>query len=396
MIGKSFRRLRADFGSGDDNLRVGLIAPPWVPVPPPQYGGTEVMLDELAQGLSAAGCEVMLFTTGDATCPVPRRWLYPRALGTLAAFTDERAHVEEAYRELAGADVIHDHTLTGPMSPELAPPGVPVVTTAHGPFTPELRAIYKAAAARMAVVAISDAQRRGAPDLPISAVIHHGLDVNAFPIGRGDGDYVLFLGRMHPDKGAHRAIAVARAAGRRILLAAKLWEPRERHYFVECVEPMLGPQAVYLGEVGGQRKLDLLAGAEALLNPIRWPEPFGLVMIEALACGTPVLAFREGAAPEIIEDTRTGFLCEHEDDMVAKLEDVGRIDRAACRASVESRFSTGRMVDDHVALYRTLIGDAAGRPPGAWEADRTRRQLEHRPARDDEAGAAPTGTEGSS
>ena len=353
----------AEVGSG---LRLGLIAPPWVAVPPPVYGGTELVIDHLARGFVAAGCDVVLFTTGDSTCPVTRRWRYPRALGTVADNAAELAHVEQAYRELAGVDVIHDHTLTGPTWAELPPPGVPVVTTAHGPFTPELRELYAEAAERVSVVAISDAQRRSAPEVPVAAVIHHGIDVERFPLGRGDGGYVLFLGRMHPDKGADRAIVAARAAERRILLAAKMWEPAERRYFSACVEPLLGPDAIFVGEVGGRDKLDLLAGAEALINPIRWPEPFGLVMIEALACGTPVLAFPEGAAPEIVDDGLTGFLCADEEDMAAKIGFAGDLDRAGCRAAVEARFSTERMVNDHLALYRRLLAVAAQTPRLEW------------------------------
>jgi glycosyltransferase involved in cell wall biosynthesis len=205
------------------------------------------------------------------------------------------------------------------------------------------------------IVAISDAQRRSAPEVRVAAVIHHGIDVGGFPLGRGDGRYVLFLGRMNPDKGVPRAIAAARAAGRKLLLAATMWEPEERRYFVECVEPLLGPDAIYVGEVGRRRKLALLAGAEALVNPIRWPEPFGLVMVESLACGTPVLAFPEGAAPEIVEHGRTGFLCSDEDDMASRIGLAADLDRATCRASVEARFSSERMVADHLALYRRLV-----------------------------------------
>jgi glycosyltransferase involved in cell wall biosynthesis len=333
-----------------------LIAPPWVPVPPVRYGGTELVVDLLARELRDARCDVTLFTTGDATCPVPRRWLYPEALGTAVAPRGEREHVARAYRDLAGVDVIHDHTVTGPTATDLHPPGVPVVTTVHGALTPEMRRRYAAAAsAGVAVVAISEAQRRTAPEVPVAAVIHHGVEPARFPLGPGDGGYVLFIGRMTPDKGAHRAIEVARAAGRRILLAAKMWEPDERRYFTQVIEPMLGPDAVYVGEVGGRDKLDLLAGAEALVNPIRWPEPFGLVMIEALACGTPVLSFPHGAATEIVEHGVTGFLCTDEADMAAHLAKVADLDRARCRAAVESRWSSARMARDHLALYRTLL-----------------------------------------
>jgi glycosyltransferase involved in cell wall biosynthesis len=344
-------------------LSVGLIAPPWVPVPPPVYGGTELVIDQLARGLTAAGHEVVLFATGDATCPVPRRWRYPQALGTVVESIAELAHVEQAYGELGDVNVIHDHTLTGPTWAELPPEGVPVVTTAHGPFNDELRDLYAIAARRSSVVAISQSQRRSAAEIPIAAVIHHGVDVDRYPIGSGAGGYVLFLGRMNADKGAHRAIAAARSAGRKILLAAKMREPAERQFFARQVEPLLGPDAEYLGEVGGQDKLELLAGAAALINPIRWPEPFGLVMIEALACGTPVVAFPEGAVPEIVDHGETGFLCADEADLAARIALVDQIDRHACRAAAETRFSTARMVRDHISLYhRLLAADHASQP----------------------------------
>ena len=345
-------------------LRVGVIAPPWVAVPPAVYGGTELVLDGLARGLNADGHSVVLFTTGDSRCPVERRWALPRAVGTTGALMDELGHVEAAYAALADCDIVHDHTLIGPLwaiTNEVAPV---VVTTAHGPFTPELTDLYQAIGRHLAVVAISEHQRRTAPTVPIARVIHHGIDVDARPLGRGGGGYVVFLGRMHPDKGVHRAIAIARGAGKRLLIAAKMWEPVERRYFTECVEPLLGPDAVYLGEVGGHHKQELLARAEALLNPIRWPEPFGLVMIEALAVGTPVLAFAEGAAPEIVDHGRTGFICHDEAEMAARLRMIGAIDRRDCRRAAQARFSTRRMIDDHVALYRELLDERhLGRSP---------------------------------
>ena len=335
-------------------LKIGLIAAPWVAVPPPLYGGTEVVIDHLARGFTDAGHDVRLFTTGDSTCPVDRRWLHSRAVGTTGSLLDELGHVQAAYAELADCDVIHDHTLLGPLWAN-ANRTPPVVTTVHGEFTPTLTDLYRSVSGKAWVVAISHHQRSTAPTVPVAHVIHHGIDVERCSVGRGDGNYVVFLGRMHPDKGVHRAIEIARAAGKTILIAAKMWEPAERRYFTERVEPLLGPDAVYLGEVGGQEKHDLLAGAEALVNPIRWPEPFGLVMIEALAVGTPVLAFAEGAAPEIIDHGRTGFVCRDNRDMVDRLGEVGTLDRAACRADVAARFSTRHMVDEHLALYRRLL-----------------------------------------
>lgn len=343
----------------NERLRIGIIAPPWVPVPPPVYGGTEAVLDLLARGLVAEGHDVVLFTTGDSTCPVPRRWLYPMALTTMAPTTAELEHVARAYAELEGVDIIHDHTMAGPIwASDLGLP-VPIVTTNHGPFTAEATAHFAEVAERVAVVAISHHQRSTAPSVPVASVIHHGVDLANFPVGRGDGGYLLFLGRMNPDKGVHRAIEVARAAGKRLVIAAKMWEPVERAYFRDCVEPLLGPDAVYVGEVGRARKLELLGGAEALVNPIRWPEPFGMVMIEALACGTPVLAFAEGAAPEIIEHGRCGFLCTDEADMAELIGEIPSLDRAACRARVAARFSASRFVADHVALYRQLVSSVA-------------------------------------
>ncbi|HEU5083966.1 MAG TPA: glycosyltransferase family 4 protein [Acidimicrobiales bacterium] len=324
-------------------------------VPPPDYGGTELVVDQLARGLVAAGQQVTLFTTGDATCPVERRWSLPEAVGTTASLYEELGHVQAAYRALGRCDVVHDHTLLGPMWASTIGFTSPVVTTAHGELTSELAELFAAVGRHVAVIAISEHQRATAPRVPVSAVIHHGIDVDAQIPGEGDGGYVAFLGRMHPDKGVHRAIHVARAAGKRLRIAAKMWEPIEVRYFEQVVRPLLGEDVEYVGQVGGPAKHDLLAGAEALLNPIRWPEPFGLVMIEALAVGTPVLAFPEGAAPEIVDHGTTGFLCADEDDMAARLADVGSIDRRACRRAALDRFSTRRMVEDHLRLYRQLV-----------------------------------------
>ncbi len=340
-------------------MRIALIAPPWTPVPPPLYGGIELVVDQLARGLVAAGHQVTLCTTGDSTCPVPRHWVLPSADGiAIGTVVPELRHVISAYEAVADHDVVHDHTMVGPFYAGRLPP-LRVCTTVHGPLHEDLAELYRALAGPVAVVAISHAQRAAAPDIPVAAVIHHGLEAAAFPVGDGTGDergdYVLFVGRMSPDKGAHRAVEVARRAGRRILLAAKMREPAEQAYFADQVRPLLGPDAVYLGEVEHQQKLQLLAGARAVLFPIRWNEPFGMVLLEAMACGTPVLAFPEGAVPEVIDHGRTGFLCQDEDDMVRWLARIDEIDRGQCRQAVEGYFSTTRMVADHVALYERLL-----------------------------------------
>jgi glycosyltransferase involved in cell wall biosynthesis len=283
----------------------------------------------------------------------------PAAEGTrIGMIVPEIRHVIHAYEAVRHCDVVHDHTMAGPFYSERFP-GLPVTTTIHGPFNEELTDIYRANADRVPIIAISHAQRRAAPNIPIARVIHHGIDASLFPVGDGagdeDGPFVLFLGRMADDKGAHRAIEVARKAGIRIMLAAKMREQWEMHYFSEQVEPLLGSDARYLGEVSHERKLDLLARASALLFPIRWNEPFGMVMIEAMACGTPVLAFPEGAAPEVVDDGRTGFLCDDEAAMVEAIGRLDQLDRNDCRLAVEGYFSTQRMVSQHIELFESLV-----------------------------------------
>jgi glycosyltransferase involved in cell wall biosynthesis len=341
-------------------MRIGIIAPPWTPIPPDLYGGIELVVDQLARGLQDVGHDVLLFATGDSTCPVPRQWVLEHAEGQrIGMAVPELRHVLHAYEAVRDCDVVHDHTMFGPFHAERYPQ-LPVTTTIHGPFNEELTDLYRATSDRVPLVAISHAQRRAAPELPIAKVIHHGVDASRFPMGDGvgdrDGPYVLFLGRMSDDKGAHRAIEVARKAGIRILMAAKMREVWERSYYAEQVEPLLGSDAQYLGEVSHERKLELLAGASALLFPIRWNEPFGMVMLEAMACGTPVLAFPEGAAPEVVDDGTTGFLCEDEAAMIDAIGRLDQLSRTDCRLAVEGYFSTSRMVTEHVELYESLLG----------------------------------------
>lgn len=335
-------------------MKIAVIAPPWTPIPPVSYGGIEAVVDQLAVGFQRAGHEVLLFATGDSTCPVPRHSTLATADPRLGMAVPELLHISAAYEAVDDFDVVHDHTLVGPFCVQRGRPQV-VVTTAHGPIDGELGPLYRRLGGGVSLIAVSHAQARSAPSVPVAKVIHHGVDVDYFPDGKGDGDFCLFLGRMTAEKGAHRAIAVARRAGVPLRMAAKCREPAEREYFEKFVEPELGDDAAYLGEVSHARKLELLASARALLFPIRWNEPFGMVMIEALACGTPVLAFPEGAVPEIVDDGTNGFLCADEDAMVEALGHVDRIDRAACRADVERRFSTDRMVADHVDLFDALL-----------------------------------------
>ncbi len=351
-------------------MRVAIIAPPWLPVPPPAYGGTEAVLDTLARGLQDAGHDVLLFTTGDSTCPVPTEWVLERAVGTESATpATELHHVINAYDAALrwGADVIHDHTLTGPVYGRHL--GIPLVTTNHGPFEGELRDLYRAIGGDVAVIALSHSHARGA-DGPVAAVIHHGVDVEAFPVGSGDGGYLAFLGRMNPDKGVHLAIQVAREVGVPLRIAAKMREPAEREYFDDVVRPLLGGDVEYVGEVGGAAKLEFLGRAICLLNPICWPEPFGMVMVEALACGTPVVATPCGSVPELVVDGETGFI-RPVDAMAEAVLEAGSLDRKRCRADAEDRFSARRMVADHVRLYTRVF--EAGRKVVAMDGHLERR-----------------------
>lgn len=351
-------------------MRVGLVAPPWFTVPPERYGGTESVIATLAGGLAQAGHDVVLAAAEGSTCPVPRvRGLPPtpdpRRLGAAML---ELPYVLAAYRSLEGVDVVHDHTLTGPLCalPSRRPP---VVVTNHGPFDASSNPIYREMARRgVGVVAISRHQAATASGVPITGVIHHGMDVDAVAAGFGDGGYACFVGRMCPDKGVREAVLIAREAQVPLLIAAKMREPAEREYFGSAVRPLLGPDAHYVGEVDAQERNQLLRGAIALVNPLRWPEPFGLVMIEALACGTPIVATPCGAAPEIVDEGITGFLRTGITDLASALRAAGSLDRRACRRAARTRFTTERMVADHVRLYERVLARRTRSLPTAVSA----------------------------
>ena len=337
-------------------MRIGLIAPPWIPVPPPAYGGTEEVIDNLARGLTALGHEVRLFTVGASTCPVPRRWLYRSAAEPMGDRFVETAHVLAAYEALADTGIIHDHTIVGPLlAGRRGISRPPVVTTIHGQVTARSRRALAEIAGHASIVAISHAHARSFGDIPVAAVIHHGIDLDACQPGPGTGGYLLFTGRMSADKGVHHAVRVARRAGWPLVITAKIRDPAERAYFDQQVRPLLGPDDTMLAEQPPAARAALMGNAAALLNPITWPEPFGLVMAEALAAGTPVLAFPNGAAPEIIDHGRTGYLCADEDEMTAAVARVHQIDRRQCRAAAEQRFSLARMAADYERLYQALI-----------------------------------------
>ncbi|MGW9184519.1 glycosyltransferase [Agromyces sp. NPDC055661] len=335
-------------------MRIGIIAPPWIPIPPPAYGGIESFIDTLACALQDAGHDVVLAASADSTSPVPRlEGFEPSDPETMGVTAHELRHLLRAFAGLDDVDVILDNTLAGPIIAKSAT-RVPVVTVAHGPLIPLEQELYLAAASDVAYVAISHNQASLAAPVPIARVIHHGIRVEDVPIGPG-GETACFVGRMHPSKGIPEAIEAAAIAGIPLRIAAKMQEPAEEEYFEEVVRPALGSNAEYLGELTTEEKYVLMGESCALLNTVQWDEPFGLVMIEALATGSPVVATPRGSVQEIVEEGRTGFVRGTPRDLAEALQRVGELDRAACRESAETRFSAARMAADYVDLFEDLV-----------------------------------------
>jgi glycosyltransferase involved in cell wall biosynthesis len=355
-------------GAGAKSLRIAMLAPPWIPIPPPAYGGIEEVVALLCEGLVEAGHDVTLFAPPGSESRAAVRPLldspYPDEI-QIAQF--EADHVARAFTEIEAAaeegrpyDVVHDHTghVALAMANRLS---VPMVHTLHGPFDDRARAFYAAHAHKALIVALSRAQLEAAPDEIVgAAVVPNPLRVEAWPFEPGHDGFLLWIGRMSPDKGPHRAIRVARAAGVPLVLAGPV-QPGQEKFFAREVEPHLDDSGVrYVGEAGAEDKRRLYSDAMALLMPIRWPEPFGLVMVEAMACGTPVIAFPEGAAPEVVIDGVSGFLVEDEAAMAAALGRVDELDPARCRAAAE-RFGVEPVVEAYSEVYRR----AAARKPRA-------------------------------
>lgn len=372
-----------------DRLRVAVVAPPWYSVPPRAYGGTEAVCAGLVDGLAALGHDVVLIGAGeDLTSATFHPTFASAPSDQLGEPLPEVLHAAATARILAdmSVDLVHDHSLAGPLSARGR--SVPTVVTSHGTVTGEPGRYYRELGDTVRLVAISDAQRLLAPELPWAATIYNGVDVASYPFQDTKSDYVLFLGRFCAEKGAHLAIDAARAAGRRIVLAGKCHEAVERSYFGAEIEPRLGPGVHFFGEADATAKRALLAGASCLLFPIRWDEPFGMVMIEALACGTPVVALRRGSVPEIITEGVSGYVCDEPEELPAAMNRVDRLDPAACRAVVELWFSTATMARRYETVYRRVLTD--GRrccPEGVVSPDRATGRLVRAPVPRQAAGS---------
>lgn len=345
-------------------MRIAQLAPLYVPVPPTRYGGTERVVSVLADELARRGHDVTLFAAGGSETLARLHPVSPRPIWELNVSDPTAWHayeVMEAVRMSDRFDVIHAHLDYLPWIAG-AQFRSPVVTTLHGRLDlPEYGSLF-AASTDQALVSISDKQREPLAHLPLNwrATIHHGLNLShTFDLGAGDGGYVLFLGRMSPEKDPALAIRAAIEAGIPIKLAGPI-HPVNQAYFDAEVKPLLEhPDVEWVGEADDRQKNQLLGGAIALIAPQNWDEPFGLMFIESLACGTPVITPPRGAAPEIIESGIDGFLCADQRAMAQACLVAGEIDRARCRRRALERFSTGTMVDKYEAVYRGLVAEWA-------------------------------------
>jgi glycosyltransferase involved in cell wall biosynthesis len=335
-------------------VRIAMLAPISWRTPPRHYGPWEQVTSLLTEALVARGVDVTLFATKDSitagkldgVCPAP----YSED-PTIDAKVWEMLHVAHVFEQAAAFDLIHNQADFVPLTFSRLV-GTPQVTTIHGFSSERILPAYKKYEDDVHYVAISDANRH--PDLRYAATIHHGIPLDDFPFDPHGGDDLLFFGRIHPDKGAAEAIAAAHRSGRRLVMAGIV---QDQNYHQAHVVPALDDgSASYLGPVGGTQRAKTLGSARALLHLINFDEPFGLSVVEALACGTPVIARNRGSMPELIEDGVTGFLVDSLDAAVDAIDRIGEIDRAACRAAVSARFTVDRMADQYLRLYRSILG----------------------------------------
>ena len=338
-------------------MKIAQVAPLYESVPPKLYGGTERIVHYLTEALVEAGHDVTLYASGDS---ITSARLVPhgdRALRLGAGYDDALVpHVlmmEHVYRDSAEFDVIHSHVDYLPYS-FIRRITTPVITTLHGRLDIfGLHELYEEFS-DIPLASISDAQRAPLDWVNWIGTVYHGLPANTYRLVKTTGNYLAFLGRISPEKQVDAAIKIAIAAGLPLKIAAKI-DPMDWDYYQREIKPLMDhPLVEYIGEINEQEKCEFLGNALGLLFPIDWPEPFGLVMIEAMACGTPVIARRRGSVPEVIDDGRTGFIFETMEEAVEAVRRISTLDRRVCRKVFEQRFTAGRMCDDYVALYSRM------------------------------------------
>ncbi|WCB92473.1 Glycogen synthase [Baekduia alba] len=342
-------------------LRIAMLAPPWIAVPPPGYGGVESVVSALTEALVALGHDVTLFCAPGSVSAARVTPLldvaHPHEIERALYESDHVARAFAAIEPHDGArafDVVHDHS--GFTALALADRlDTPFVHTLHGPFDPGTGPFYAGHGRKAALVAISAAQLRSAPNGVVAdAIIRNPVDVAAWPLRETKDEYLLWVGRMNAEKGPHRAIAAAREAGVPLVLAGVIQPGQEAFFAAEVAPHVDGDRVRFVGEVGGATKRALFAGARGLLMPIRWAEPFGMVMIEALACGTPVVAFGEGAAPEVVVDGVTGFLVADEGEMAAAVARLPALSARACRDWVVDHCDAAVIASAYAELYTSV------------------------------------------
>src|SRR5437660_1945596 len=339
-------------------MRIAQVAPLYESVPPVLYGGTERVVSFLTEELVRMGHDVTLFASGDSVTNARLVAISDQALRLDPKCEDQLAHhvlmLERVFSEKRNFDIIHFHIdyLHFPLSRREK---VVIVTTLHGRLDiPDLQPLYQVFP-EMPVVSISDSQREPLPNINWQGTVYHGMPRERYPVFEGTGKYLAFLGRISPEKGLDQAIEITKRAGMPLKIAAKI-DKADQKYFDDVIKPLLDNHLVeYVGEIGYPEKFDFLGNAAALLFPIDWPEPFGLVMIEAMACGTPVIAYPRGSVPEIVDDGVTGFLVHNAEEAAKAVEGIGAIERRSCRRRFEERFSARRMSQDYLALYERLV-----------------------------------------
>jgi len=353
----------------EERRRIAMLAPPWIPIPPPGYGGIEFVVALLSDALVERGHDVELFCAPGSTSKANVRPLldapHPESIERSLFEADHVGRAFDAFDEAATRgepfEIVHNHCGYTPlaMANRLT---IPLVHTVHGPFDDGSKPFYGFHGGKGSLVCISQSQARMAPEgANVTHVVYNPIDVESWPVGYHKEGYLLWLGRFVPEKGPQRAIQVARESGHPLVLAGTV-QPGYERFFSSEIEPHIDGEVIrFVGEVGGARKQQLFARAFAFLMPIRWPEPFGMVIVEALAAGTPVLAFAQGAAPEIIEHGVNGFLVEDEHEMAAMVPKAAEIDPAECRRTAQERFSPDRVAAGYEEVYSASITGVGAR-----------------------------------